>query len=185
MKINALTLPGLAHIVPDVHGDERGFFMEAYHRKHLAEVGIDVEVFQQKHTRSQKNVVRGLHFQWDSPMGKLMRVTRGRAFVVAADIKKNSATRGRWEARELSEDNKELLWIPFGFAAGFCALEDVTEVQYYCTAYYNQQGESGIAWNDPTFNIAWPVSNPILSKRDSVAQIFTAWLARPESHFIS
>jgi dTDP-4-dehydrorhamnose 3,5-epimerase len=114
-----------------------------------------------------------------------VRVARGRAFVVAVDIRKNSPTRGKWESRELTEESQEALYLPFGFGSGFCALEDDTEIEYYMSDIYDPSGESNVLWNDPTFTIAWPVSDPLVSDRDKNAQTFEAWLARPESDLIS
>lgn len=184
MEVQPTSLDGLKIISPTVHGDSRGFFMEAFNKNALAAAGIDIDVLQHNQSRSAKDVVRGLHFQWDKPLGKLIRVVRGSAFTVAVDIRKNSKTRGKWEAVELSEENKKLVWAPFGFATGFASLEDITEVEYYYTAFYNQAGESNIIWNDSDIGITWPVENPILSARDAGAQTFSQWLARPESDSI-
>lgn len=185
MQFNPTNLQGLVHIVPTVHGDSRGFFMEAFNKRAFESAGIKLDIVQHNQSRSQKGVVRGLHFQWDQPLGKLMRVVHGRAFAVAADIRKNSPTLGQWVGIELSEANKELVWAPFGFATGFCSLEDDTDVEYYYTALYNQAGESNIKWSDQDIGITWPISDPILSPRDSAAQTFKEWLGRKESDLIS
>lgn len=184
MHIEQTELPGLKVIQPDVNGDSRGFFMEAFNKRKFAEAGITLEVLQHNQSRSQKGVVRGLHFQWDKPLGKLMRVVRGSAFVVAADIRKDSSTRGKWFSREFSDETKELIWAPFGFATGFCALEDNTEVEYYYNAIYNKDGESNILWSDPDISIDWPIKEPLLSERDQNAQTFAQWFTRPESELI-
>ena len=114
-------------------------------------------------------------------MGKLMRVTRGRAFLVAVDIRRGSPTLGEWFGLEASEENKLMVWAPAGFARGFCALSEVTDIQYKCTGTYNPRGESGILWNDPTVGIKWPVVDPILSDKDRRAQTLAQWLERPEA----
>lgn len=181
MEVIDLPLSGLKRICPKVHGDTRGFFLEAFNAAAYVEAGIPLTVLQHNQSRSQKSVVRGLHFQWDKPLDKLIRVTRGRAFTVAVDIRKGSPTFGSWHGHELSEENKEEIFAPFGFATGFCALEDNTEVEYYYSAYYNQAGESNIAWNDPDIAIAWPITHPVLSERDSAAQSLKAWIEKRES----
>ena len=131
---------------------------------------------QDNHSRSSRGVIRGLHFQWDSPMGKLMRVTVGAAFVVAVDIRKGSPTLGQWYGCEISSEDMLQVWAPAGFARGFCALSDRVEVQYKCTATYNAPCESGIRWNDPEVGIEWPVAEPILSPKDAAAQTLAEWL---------
>lgn len=181
MEILPLKLQGLVLLKPTVHGDSRGFFIEAFNKRALAEANIEHEVLQHNQSRSEMGVVRGLHFQWEKPLSKLIRVPRGRAWAVSVDIRSNSPTRGQWEARELSEDNKEILYVPFGFATGFASLEDKTEVEYYYNAFYNKGEESNIVWNDPTIGIEWPITDPILSQRDKDAQSFEQWLSRPES----
>lgn len=172
-------------LVPEVFEDDRGFFMEVFRADQFAKLGLPSGFVQENHSRSQKNVLRGLHFQWDPPMGKLMRVTRGSAFLVAVDIRKGSPTLGQWFGIEASEENKKQVWAPAGFARGFCSLSEWTEIQYFCTGIYNRGGESGILWNDPKLNINWPVSGSeaLLSHRDCAAQTLDAWLKTPESNF--
>lgn len=155
--------------------------METFKKSILKEIGITEEFVQDNHSRSAKNIVRGLHFQWEPPMGKLMRVTRGMAFLVAVDIRKGSPTLGQWFGLEVSEENKKQVYAPAGFARGFCSLRDDTEVQYKCTGEYNQGAEAGILWNDPEIGIVWPVEQPILSERDQIAQTLKDWLSKPES----
>lgn len=184
MEIIKTPIEGLLRILPTVHGDTRGFFMEAFNKRALKEVGIEFDVMQHNQSRSWKGVVRGLHFQWDKPLGKLIRVVRGRAFTVAVDIRKHSPTLGHFVTAELSEENREQVWAPFGFATGFAALEDITEVEYYYTAFYNQAGESNILWNDKDIGIPWPFTKPVLSPRDESAQTLKVWLERKESEFI-
>jgi len=181
MKIEKTPIPDLCIITPEVYGDERGFFMEVYRADVFKDLGINDVFVQDNHSRSSKGVVRGLHFQWDGPMGKLMRVTRGNAFLVAVDIRKGSPTFGKWFGLEVSEDNKKQVYAPAGFARGFCALSDVTEIQYKCTSVYNKNAESGILWNDPAIDIKWPIDNPILSEKDTNAQVLGDWIKLPES----
>jgi dTDP-4-dehydrorhamnose 3,5-epimerase len=168
-------------LIPKVFEDARGFFLEVFRADEFQQVGLP-GVFQQwNHSRSCKNVIRGLHFQIDPPMAKLMRVTFGEAFVVAVDIRKGSPTLGRHFATIASADNKKMVYAPAGFARGFAALSDFAEVQYLCTGVYNVKTESGIRWNDPALAISWPVRNPVLSVKDENAQTLDEWLKRPES----
>lgn len=182
MKTEATPLAGVFVLTPEIHRDDRGFFLESYRRDvFAAELGIEPVFVQDNHSRSAKNVLRGLHFQWQPSMGKLMRVTAGSAFVVAVDLRKDSPTLGQWHGLELSARNSKQVWAPAGFARGFCALADDTEVQYKCTAIYHPGGEAGIRWNDPDVAIRWPVDQPVLSDKDSTAQSLAQWLGRPEA----
>ena len=165
----------------DAFEDQRGFFLEAYRADLFRALGLPGEFLQDNHSRSKRGVVRGLHFQWDPPMGKLMRVTYGRAFVVAVDIRKGSPTVGKWVGLEISAEDKRQVWAPAHFARGFCALSDWAEVQYKRTAIYNPKGESGIRWNDPSIGIEWPLRDCILSDKDCNAQTFDEWLASPHA----
>jgi len=184
LRIESRHLNDIAVIVSDVFEDERGFFMEAYRADQFGELGLPVNFEQDNHSRSVKDVVRGLHFQWQPPMGKLMRVTLGAAFLVAVDIRKGSPTLGRWFGLEVSAANKKQVWAPAGFARGFCVLSDYAEIQYKCTGVYNNKAESGILWNDPAIGITWPVRNPILSAKDAKARTLEQWLCSPDSeHF--
>src|SRR3989344_3069020 len=187
MKIERTDIEELYIFTPDAFVDERGFFMETYRKDKFQEFGIDAEFVQDNHSRSAKNVLRGLHFQWEPPMGKLMRVTKGSAFLVAVDIRKNSKTLGKWFGLEVSAENRKEVFAPAGFARGFCVLSDFAELQYKCTGVYTStKEESGILWNDPKIGIEWPVKDPILSEKDKVAQTLDQWLARPESdHFLA
>jgi dTDP-4-dehydrorhamnose 3,5-epimerase len=187
MKLSArpLAIPGVLLLEHEVFQDERGFFMEVYRRDLFAELGIPTQFAQLNHSRSARNVIRGLHFQWNAPMGKVMRVTEGNAFLVAVDIRHDSPTRGRWVGEECSAENKRQLWAPAGFARGFCATSDFVQVEYLCTAVYNSAGESGIRWDDPDLSIDWPVADPILSEKDRGAQSLRDWLARPEAKTFS
>ncbi|MGD0248985.1 MAG: dTDP-4-dehydrorhamnose 3,5-epimerase [Candidatus Limnocylindrales bacterium] len=168
-------------VVPKRMPDDRGFFMEVYRQDLFRELGLPDRFVQLNHSRSARGVVRGLHFQWDPPMGKLMRVTLGRAFLVAVDIRVGSPTLGRWVGVDLSAEEPRQLWAPASFARGFCVLSDFAEIEYLTTGTYNKATESGIRWNDPAIGIDWPVTEPILSARDESAQSLAEWLARPEA----
>jgi dTDP-4-dehydrorhamnose 3,5-epimerase len=181
ITIESTQLNGLAVLVPDVFEDGRGFFMEVYRKDQFIEYGLPTDFVQDNHSRSVKGVLRGLHFQWDPPMGKLMRVTLGAAFLVAVDIRKGSPTLGKWFGVEASAQNRRQVWAPAGFARGFCVVSDHAEIQYKCTGIYNKRGESGILWNDPALGIEWPAKDPILSAKDTTAQTLEEWLRRPES----
>jgi dTDP-4-dehydrorhamnose 3,5-epimerase len=166
MTFTETELPGVVLIAPRVHGDPRGFFKEVYHKARFAAAGIDVDFVQENHSRSEGRVVRGLHYQLHHPQGKLMRVIAGAIFDVAVDIRRGSPTFGRWVGRMLSAENHHQLYIPPGFAHGFCTCTDAAEVVYQCTAFYDPKDERGILWNDPDIGIDWPTSEPILSARD-------------------
>jgi len=170
---------------PEVFQDDRGFFSEVYRQDKFREAGLPEAFVQLNHSGSVKNVLRGLHFQWDPPMGKLMRVMRGAAFLVAVDIRKGSPTLGKWFGIEASEENRLQVWAPAGFARGFCVLSDYAEIQYLCTGIYNNKGESGILWNDPEIGIQWPTKDEILSQRDQSAQTLAQWLEREDSNFFT
>jgi dTDP-4-dehydrorhamnose 3,5-epimerase len=182
LRIESEHLNGVVVIVPEVFEDERGFFTEVFRADQFKEMGLPYEFVQDNHSRSAKNILRGLHFQWEPPMGKLMRVTFGKAFLVAVDIRKNSPTLGQWYGTEVSAENRRQVWAPAGFARGFCVLSDFAEVQYKCTGIYNNKAESAILWADPAIGIDWPVKNPILSAKDATAQTLDAWLASPISN---
>lgn len=181
MKIIESSLHGLYIIQEEPHQDTRGFLTEMYRKDLFAQSGIDVSFIQENRSRSKKNVIRGLHFQWQPKLGKLIRVSRGKAFLVAADIKKTSPTFGTWFGSEMGEDSFTQMYASPGLATGFCALTEFVDIQYEYTAYYNSGGESNILWNDVTFNIAWPISHPILSDRDEHAETLQEWMRRPES----
>ncbi len=165
--------------------DDRGFFLEVYRRDVFREIGLPSDFVQLNHSGSRKNVVRGLHFQWDPPMGKLMRVTKGRAFLVAVDIRKGSPNLGRWFGIELAAEDRRQVWAPAGFARGFCVLSTVAEIQYLCTGTYNAACESGIRWDDPEIGIEWPVASPIVSDKDREARCLSEWLASKESELVA
>ena len=165
----------------DVYGDDRGHFMESYRSDAMRALGLPDAFVQENQSWSRHGVIRGLHFQWDPPMAKLMRVTSGTALLVAVDIRPGSPTLGRFFSLEVSAENRLQLYAPAGFARGFAVLSEHAEVQYKCTALYNARGESGIRWNDPRIGIPWPVDRPILSPKDAAAESLGEWLARPES----
>ena len=181
MTVESKHLNGVAVLSPEVFEDERGFFMEAYRADQFEALGLPREFVQENHSCSVTSVLRGLHFQHDPPMGKLMRVTAGEAYLVAVDIRKGSPTLGQWYGRLVSAENKLQVWAPAGFARGFCVPSGVAELQYKCTGIYNKAGESGILWNDPAIGIDWPVETPILSGKDATAQTLAQWLELPES----
>ena len=167
----------------EVFQDARGFFTEVYRQDQFKELGLPCEFVQFNHSGSIKNVLRGLHFQWDPPMGKLMRVTKGKAFLVAVDIRKNSPTIGKWFGIETSEENHVQIFAAAGFGRGFCVLSDYAEIQYLCTGVYSNKAESGIRWNDPEIGIKWPIVEPIISEKDAKAQTLSQWIQRDESNY--
>ena len=174
---------GLVVIRPEVFEDDRGFFMEVFRADQFQELGLPTNFVQDNHSRSSKGVLRGLHFQWDPPMGKLMRVTYGSAFLAAVDIRKGSPTLGQWYGAEVSAKNKMQIWAPAGFARGFYVLSDYAEIQYKCTGIYNSNAEGGIRWNDPDLAIEWPTgSAPALSDKDAQAPSLKEWLSSPRSN---
>jgi dTDP-4-dehydrorhamnose 3,5-epimerase len=184
INIESRHLNGLVVLVPQVFEDPRGFFTETFRVDQFQKLGLPTEFVQDNHSRSSQGVLRGLHFQWDPPMGKLMRVTYGSAFLVAVDIRKGSPTVGQWFGVEVSAANKKQVWASAGFARGFCVLSDFAEIQYKCTGLYNNKAESSIRWDDPAIGIKWPIQNPVLSDKDREAQTLAEWLNSPSSdHF--
>lgn len=158
----------MLRIDPDVHGDERGFFMETWHRSRFAEHGIDADFVQDNHSRSVRGTLRGLHYQIRKPQGKLVRVTLGEVFDVAVDLRRSSPTYGQWVAERLSAGNRRMLWVPAGFGHGFYVLSDAAECLYKCSDYYSPEDERCILWNDPEIAVAWPLEGPpLLSPRDA------------------
>ncbi len=168
MRVIDEPLPGVLILEPEVFADDRGFFMESYNRRRLAEAGIDHDFVQDNHSRSVRGVLRGLHYQLGRAQAKLVRATRGRVFDTVVDIRRGSPTFARWAGVELSEDNRLMLYAPKGFAHGFVALSEVAEFQYKCSDFYSMEDERGIIWNDPSLAIEWPLggAEPILSARD-------------------
>ncbi len=181
LKLLSEHLNGIVILEPAVFSDDRGCFMETFKAAEFRALGLPVDFLQDNHSISGKNVLRGLHFQWDKPQGKLIRVTGGRAFFAELDIRPGSPTLGKWFGIELSAGNKKIMWVPPGFANGFCALADNTEVQYKCTAEWNKNGEGSILWNDPEVAIDWNVPDPIVSAKDKEGIRLADWLARKES----
>ena len=185
IDVESTRIDDVVVVIPDAFTDERGFFTEIYRQDLFAPLGLPTSFVQVNLSGSVRNVLRGLHFQWDPPMGKLMRVTRGRAFLVAVDIRKGSPTLGEWVGITTSPEDRRQVWAPAGFARGFCSLDDFTEIEYLCSGTYNGSAESGISWDDPQIGIDWPVTNPIVSGKDREAQSLADWLASAESdHFV-
>jgi dTDP-4-dehydrorhamnose 3,5-epimerase len=167
MNVTATAIPDVLLLAPKVFGDARGFFLESFNRKVFRDAtGVDPAFVQDNHSRSGRGVLRGLHYQLTQPQGKLVRVVRGAIFDVAVDLRRASPTFGQWVGAELSEDNQHQLWIPAGFAHGFQALSDCTDVLYKTTDYYAPADERCLAWNDPQLGIAWPVQPATLSDKD-------------------
>ena len=183
--IESRHLEDIVVIVPKAHHDDRGFFMEVYRADQFRELGLPSEFVQDNHSFSRKGVVRGLHFQWEPLMGKLMRVSRGTAFLVAVDIRKGSPTLGQWFGLEASAENMKQVWAPAGFARGFCGLTDEVEVQYKCTGIYNDRAESAIRWDDPDVGVEWPLKEVRLSDKDRNAQSLRVWLTSPDAEHIA
>lgn len=174
MHTRALRLDGLLVITPEMFGDDRGFFLESYSAPRYEKAGISCAFVQDNHSRSQKHTIRGLHFQTTPGQAKLVRVISGRIFDVAVDIRPGSPTLGHWEGIFLDAETHEQFFVPVGFAHGFCVVSDFAEVLYKVSSLYDQQTESGIAYDDPDIGIKWPTDAPIVSKRDSHAQSFAA-----------
>ncbi len=174
-------LNGLVVLRTDLFSDDRGHFLETFREDKFSSLGIPTKFIQDNQSRSKKGVIRGLHFQFDPPQGKLVRVSCGRAFLGIADIRKNSPTFGKWFGREFTDTSGLLIWIPAGFANGFCAISDTVDIHYKCTALYSPSSERSIRWNDPDIGIRWPVESPIVSRRDASALSLSDWIRSPES----
>lgn len=166
MKIVRTELDGVVVLEPRVVGDARGFFFESYHAERYAGAGLPQTFVQDNHSSSAAGTIRGLHYQLRSPQAKLIRVIRGAVYDVAVDIRLGSPTFGRWVAVDLSAENKRQLFIPTGFAHGFCAIVDGAEIEYRCSDYYDPDDQRGVAWDDPALAIPWPTDRPILSDKD-------------------
>ena len=171
MNITDTPLPGVKLIEPRVFGDDRGFFMETWNAAAFAAAGLDLTFVQDNHSRSARGVLRGLHYQIVNPQGKLVRVTAGRVFDVAVDVRRSSPHFGRWVGYELSADNKAMLWVPPGFAHGFVVRSDTADFVYKCTALYESQAERAIRWDDPAIGIDWGLGGaaPVQSAKDAAA----------------
>jgi dTDP-4-dehydrorhamnose 3,5-epimerase len=180
IHVTATKLDGVVLVDTDFFRDERGFFIENYHKQRFAEHGLDYEFVQDNHSRSSAKVLRGLHYQdTTAPMGKLVRCTAGCVLDVAVDIRLGSPTFGQWVAAELSADNQRQIMVPAGFAHGFLTLSAVAEVEYKCTGYYTPSAEGGLAWDDPDIGIEWPHPDPVLSNRDRNAMSLAQYRERP------
>jgi len=166
MKIIPAEIPDVLLIKPQIFEDDRGFFYESYNLSKFQQAGILPTFIQDNHSRSIKNTLRGLHYQINPGQDKLVRVIVGEVFDVAVDIRFGSPTYGKWVGMHLSAKNKQQVFIPKGFAHGFCVLSEVAEFEYKCSEFYSSQDERGILWNDPDLNIAWPIDDPILSEKD-------------------
>jgi dTDP-4-dehydrorhamnose 3,5-epimerase len=167
VKVLTTGLPGVLIVEPKVHQDARGFFLETFHTERYAAASIRGPFVQDNHSSSGQGVLRGLHFQVTQPQGRLVRCVRGAIYDVALDVRRDSPTFARWIGVELSEGNKRQLWIPPGFAHGFCVIGGPSEVEYKCTGYYSPDDETGVIWNDPAANVDWPLTTPLLSDKDA------------------
>ena len=170
MKFVETGLPGVIVVEPDVHGDERGFFLETYHQKKYAEGGIDATFVQDNHSRSKHGILRGLHLQVRYPQGKLVRVVEGAVFDVAVDVRRGSPHFGRHASVVLSAARFTQLYVPPGFAHGFLVTSEAAQFEYKCTELYHPEDELSIAWNDPDLAIPWPIESPSLSAKDAAAR---------------
>jgi dTDP-4-dehydrorhamnose 3,5-epimerase len=180
LEVEKTPLDGLLLVRPEVFRDERGFFVESHQQERYAALGIPGPFVQDNHSRSARNVLRGLHYQdAREPMGKLVRCTAGRIFDVAVDLRSGSRTFGEWFSVEMDAEEMLQLWVPPEFGHGFLALSDNVEVQYKCTGYYTPEAEGTIAWDDPDIGISWPEGSPILSERDQRGSSFREYAAAP------
>jgi dTDP-4-dehydrorhamnose 3,5-epimerase len=175
LKIITTSIPDVFVIEPQVFPDERGFFLESYHKKKFEALGIDVDFVQDNHSKSCKATLRGLHYQIQQPQAKLVRVVAGEVFDVAVDIRKGSPTFGQWVGDYLSAENKRMLWVPVGFAHGFYVTSPEAEVLYKASDFYAPQWERCILWNDPAIGIVWPLQNdpPVLSPKDGAGKLLS------------
>jgi dTDP-4-dehydrorhamnose 3,5-epimerase len=171
MKVIPSALPGALIIEPKVFGDTRGYFYESYHRERFELAGLAVGFVQSNVSRSARGVLRGLHYQWPNPQGKLVSVLQGEVYDVAIDIRRGSPTFGRWTGVMLTADNHRHFWIPEGFAHGFCVLSESAVFTYQCTALYEPSADRTIRWNDAEIGIDWPISDPLLSEKDAKAPL--------------
>jgi len=173
MKVQVTRIPGVLIVEPVVFGDDRGYFMESFNEREMRSIGIDAHFVQDNHSRSARNVLRGLHYQINQSQGKLVRVVSGKVFDVAVDIRRNSPAFGKWVGVELSAENKRLFWMPPGMAHGFIVLSDSTDFLYKATDYYEPKSERTILWSDPDLGIEWPLAGqPILSAKDAAGKSF-------------
>ncbi|CAL1241287.1 dTDP-4-dehydrorhamnose 3,5-epimerase [Candidatus Methylocalor cossyra] len=170
MIVQTTPLDGVLHIMPDVFGDPRGFFLETWNRRRYAEYGLDRDFVQDNLSLSRRGILRGLHFQNPTPQGKLVQVLQGEVFDVAVDIRRGSPTFGRWYGAFLSGDNHHQLFVPEGFAHGFCVTSETALFAYKCTDFYNPAAEFSLRWDDPDLAIDWPVKTPVLSSKDQAGR---------------
>jgi dTDP-4-dehydrorhamnose 3,5-epimerase len=168
-KLIETRLDGLVMLEPAVHGDERGFLVETFSARDWAAAGVDSDFVQDNHSRSGAGILRGLHFQTDPGQAKLVRCIRGRIWDVAVDLRRDSATYGQWEGHELDDVSHRQLFVPVGFAHGFCVLSELADVHYKVSSYYDPATEAGIAWDDPQVAVEWPLADPQVSERDATA----------------
>ena len=166
-------LDGLVLVEPDVHGDERGFFVETFSAEAWRDMGVDTEFVQHNHSRSGKGTLRGLHFQTSPGQAKLVRCPRGKIFDAAVDLRKSSPTYGQWEGYVLDDEKHRQLFVPVGFAHGFAVLSELADVTYLVSSLYDPDTEAGIRWNDPEVGVEWPVEEPLLSQRDVEAPLLS------------
>lgn len=169
MEVEKTKLPGVVLLTPKIHGDERGFFMETFNQATFGNLGLPDSFVQDNHSRSSYGVLRGLHFQYPQWQGKLVRVLNGEIFDVAVDVRADSPSFGQWVGVTLSAENKQQLYIPSGYAHGFCVTSDIADVVYKCTSLYKPEDDVGIRWDDPDVNVEWPISDPIVSTKDQAA----------------
>lgn len=169
MKVVETSLPGCVVIEPAVFGDERGFFFETWNADRYGQLGLPDRFVQSNVSSSARGVLRGLHYQWPNPQGKLVTVLEGEVYDVAVDIRRGSPTFGRWDAVILSAENKRQFWIPEGFAHGFAVLSERAIFSYLCTAQYDRAADAGVRWNDAAVGIDWPIDSPLLSEKDGKA----------------
>ena len=179
VKFEQTELEGVTLCIPEVFRDARGFFLETYHAARYMDGGVRVVFVQDNRSCSSKGVLRGLHYQLYKPQAKLVSCIRGEVFDVAVDIRRGSPTFGKWSAAVLTEENHHQLFIPCGFAHGFCVLSDIAEIQYKCSEFYDPRDDHGIRWNDPALGVPWPVDQPILSSKDAVQPFLREM---PENH---
>ena len=171
MKVETTPLEGVLLITPQVFGDDRGFFMETFNASKTKDQGLPELFVQDNHSRSSKGVLRGLHYQYPQWQGKLVRTISGEIFDVAVDIREGSPTFGQWYGAFLNDENRQQLYVPPGFAHGFCVTSDIADVAYKCTSDYQPAQDAGVRWNDPEIGIDWPIQEPLLSDKDSIAPL--------------
>ena len=171
MKVETTPLEGVLLITPQVFGDDRGFFMETFNAAKTADQGLPELFVQDNHSRSSKGVLRGLHYQYPQWQGKLVRAISGEIFDVAVDIRQDSQTFGQWFGAYLNDENKQQLYVPPGFAHGFCVTSDIADVAYKCTSDYQPEQDVGIRWDDPEIDVDWPIKEPLISDKDAKAPL--------------